>query len=362
VRYPSKPDTKSKWDGKTGTLAIMADGKVRFIPEDIPAATFRALCTIAGGEKIDKLDEIAPVIVDETERVLKTDGGDLGGKVPAEVLKGGDLEKMQGTWAPVSVSARGVPLPGEALKTVRLSISGNTLSISGGGPTQRASITLDPSKTPKVFDTVDLDGPQRGQKALGIYELTAKQLKICIQQGGTTRPTTFSATPENKQTVMVLERATGPAPVVKDDWQDRTPPSKAFTVKLPRPMVEIKPPSVPGVQPPAMYVSVGSKAAFSIAVRDLIPAEVKAGAEQGLAQAKSAILQNPNRKVESEEKITLGGNPGREWTVSITGQGKRKMRAYVVGNRFFVLEAGFVTKESEKDIKTFFDSFRANTK
>jgi len=97
VRYPSKPDTKSKWDGKTGTLAIMADGKVRFIPEDIPAATFRALCTIAGGEKIDKLDEIAPVIVDETERVLKTDGGDLGGKLPAEVVKGGTTAKVYKT-------------------------------------------------------------------------------------------------------------------------------------------------------------------------------------------------------------------------------------------------------------------------
>ena len=50
----------------------MADGKVRFIPADLPAATFRALCTIAGGEKIDRLDTLCPVIENEV-RTMKTD-------------------------------------------------------------------------------------------------------------------------------------------------------------------------------------------------------------------------------------------------------------------------------------------------
>jgi hypothetical protein len=70
--YPAKPDVKSKFDGKRGTLAIMCDGKVRFIPEDLPAATFRALCTIAGGEEIGKINDICPEIVNE-ERELKTE-------------------------------------------------------------------------------------------------------------------------------------------------------------------------------------------------------------------------------------------------------------------------------------------------
>jgi hypothetical protein len=36
-----------------GTLAVMADGSVRFISSDIDPAAFRALCTIRGGETID---------------------------------------------------------------------------------------------------------------------------------------------------------------------------------------------------------------------------------------------------------------------------------------------------------------------
>src|SRR5262249_6156981 len=48
-----------------GTFAIMCDGKVRFISEDIlrnKPDLFRAMCTIAGGEKLDNIDEIAPVV------------------------------------------------------------------------------------------------------------------------------------------------------------------------------------------------------------------------------------------------------------------------------------------------------------
>lgn len=53
------PATKKK---EKGTMAIMADGKVRFIPATIKPETFRALCTIAGGEKIEKLDAEAPLV------------------------------------------------------------------------------------------------------------------------------------------------------------------------------------------------------------------------------------------------------------------------------------------------------------
>jgi hypothetical protein len=53
------------YQGKHGTFAIMGDFKVRFIPDDIDPNMFRALCTIAGGEKIDNLDVIAPVVPDD---------------------------------------------------------------------------------------------------------------------------------------------------------------------------------------------------------------------------------------------------------------------------------------------------------
>jgi len=86
ITYPGKSEDK-KWEGKRGTLAIMADGAVRFIPADLPPATFRALCTIAGREALPKLDTICPLIEEEKDgSELRTDApavNDAGRAAPA---------------------------------------------------------------------------------------------------------------------------------------------------------------------------------------------------------------------------------------------------------------------------------------
>ena len=56
-----RPFVCAVYQGKRGTYAIMANGDVRFIPEDIPDTTFKALCTIAGGEKV-KVDEVTTLM------------------------------------------------------------------------------------------------------------------------------------------------------------------------------------------------------------------------------------------------------------------------------------------------------------
>ena len=66
-----RPFVCAEYKGKRGTFAIMCNGDVRFIPETIPDETFKALCTIAGGEKIDNLDAVAPK-VPSPQAVLKT--------------------------------------------------------------------------------------------------------------------------------------------------------------------------------------------------------------------------------------------------------------------------------------------------
>jgi hypothetical protein len=72
-----KPFVSTVYQNKPGTFAIMADGKVRFIPATISPDTFRAMCTIAGGEKIRNLDDVAPEVKPDEED-----------EAPAPVLKG----------------------------------------------------------------------------------------------------------------------------------------------------------------------------------------------------------------------------------------------------------------------------------
>jgi hypothetical protein len=51
-------------EGKPGTFAIMANGDVRFIHENIPDSLFQAMVTIAGNEPVKKedLDKYAPLV------------------------------------------------------------------------------------------------------------------------------------------------------------------------------------------------------------------------------------------------------------------------------------------------------------
>jgi hypothetical protein len=64
------PFVCTEYKGKRGTFAIMANGDVRFVPETIKDAEFKALCTISGGEKVD-VDKLT-VLVPPDQNELKT--------------------------------------------------------------------------------------------------------------------------------------------------------------------------------------------------------------------------------------------------------------------------------------------------
>ena len=68
-----RPFVSLQADGREGTIAIMGDFKVRFIPKAIPNEVFRQLCTINGEKPAGSLDSIAPVIPPpESTSELKT--------------------------------------------------------------------------------------------------------------------------------------------------------------------------------------------------------------------------------------------------------------------------------------------------
>src|SRR5262249_9634787 len=138
-------------------------------------------------------------------------------------------------WVPVQMVERGKAESPDLVKNIRLRISGDNLTWSGGGLSDRkwATFSIDPSKTPKhlEWEWTAFDAPAFG-KRVGIYESSDKQLKICLAPPGGARPTTFTSTAVNRQYLMVLERASG-APGKPLVWKEYTPRSNAFTVKMP---------------------------------------------------------------------------------------------------------------------------------
>lgn len=113
ITFPAREGQKPKVAGK-GTLAIMADGKVRFIPASLPAEVFRTLCTIAGGKKVENLDELCPVVEEETRGVrtevppvlpMPKDKGDGKGAPIVPPVKG------EAPKAPPFLPPKGLPAP-----------------------------------------------------------------------------------------------------------------------------------------------------------------------------------------------------------------------------------------------------------
>jgi len=67
-----QPFVSTTYNGKNGTMAIMGDGTVRFLPETISDDLFKALCTIKGGEQVI-IDRDAPKVPEPDDtRELKT--------------------------------------------------------------------------------------------------------------------------------------------------------------------------------------------------------------------------------------------------------------------------------------------------
>jgi hypothetical protein len=113
ITYPNSSGKKSKWDGKRGTLAIMGDGKVRFLPADMPPETFKALCTIDGDDKLEgKIDEVAPLITDPDSRVMTTPTAPVKPPVPVPAPAPVTPAPMPGV-VPGPGSGPAVPPPAE---------------------------------------------------------------------------------------------------------------------------------------------------------------------------------------------------------------------------------------------------------
>jgi hypothetical protein len=89
-----RPFVCADYNGKRGTYAIMANGDVRFILETIPDDVFKAMCTIAGGEKVDFEQYALLIKPDPNEMVARPDlpGKPAGGDKPA----GGGGDKPAG--------------------------------------------------------------------------------------------------------------------------------------------------------------------------------------------------------------------------------------------------------------------------
>jgi len=118
-----------------------------------------------------------------------------------------DVAQLQGEWAMVSGSADGNAMPDAMRETAKRVCKGDeTMVTIGTQLLMKAKFTIDPSSKPKSIDYQMIDGPTKGKKQLGIYEIEGDTAKFCFGSPGSERPTDFTSTPGDGRTLSVWKR------------------------------------------------------------------------------------------------------------------------------------------------------------
>jgi uncharacterized protein (TIGR03067 family) len=128
--------------------------------------------------------------------------GPVRGDKPA-----GDAAKLEGNWVMVSGEIDTQSLPAEMVKGAkRVAKDGVTTVTINGQMFMQAKFTVDSSVKPKTIDYDVTDGPTKGKKQLGIYELDGDTVKFCFASPGKDRPSEFTTSAGSGRTLSVWKR------------------------------------------------------------------------------------------------------------------------------------------------------------
>jgi uncharacterized protein (TIGR03067 family) len=181
-----------KLDGDSWTICLAVTAKDRPTKFATKKGSGLALEELTRGEPAQKA-EAAPA-----PRPAKT-------KLTEEQKK--ELDRFAGEWAMVSGSIGGQAMPDAMLKTMKREVKGNELTITMNGQDYfKATITLDPAKTPRTIDYAMTEGVTKGKTQLGIYEWEDGTLRFSFSSPGKDRPSDFTSKSDDCRTVSVWKR------------------------------------------------------------------------------------------------------------------------------------------------------------
>jgi len=142
----------------------------------------------------------APVAAKATPRASKKAAPASKGKAPTT--------EFEGEWSLISAIMNGQPMEQSAVQWVKRVTQGNLTTVFAGPQVMlKVEFTSDSSKSPKTIDYLNLHGPNKGKKQLGIYEFEGDLLKFHVSAPGAARPRNFESAPGDGGTLTVWKRA-----------------------------------------------------------------------------------------------------------------------------------------------------------
>jgi len=130
----------------------------------------------------------------------------LVGSIKAGRQLRSELARIEGTWVAISGRLNGEDKPPPKGVEIEF-MNGKFRMATNGTVTDEGTFRIDPSKTPKAIDLTHSIGRQKGKTGLGLYELRADGLSLCMAAAdGSARPTNFSSPAGKNHFLMVWKK------------------------------------------------------------------------------------------------------------------------------------------------------------
>lgn len=123
-----------------------------------------------------------------------------------------DLDRLQGTWNVTATESDGASGAKEINERTTFTFAKDKMhdqfTPEKGKPIRITyTVSLDATKKPKTIDLTFTDGPLKGEKLNGIYDIDGDTLKLCMGRADAKRPTEFKAPKGSDAVMQTLKRA-----------------------------------------------------------------------------------------------------------------------------------------------------------
>lgn len=123
-----------------------------------------------------------------------------------------DLRALEGEWQFARLEVDGAAMPPAGIAGSRVLIDGDRFRTESPGGNHDGVFTIDVEASPRRIDIEFVEGPEAGNRSLGIYDLRGDQLTICLAFPGVPRPAGFSTTPGSGHALERLRRTSARRP------------------------------------------------------------------------------------------------------------------------------------------------------
>jgi uncharacterized protein (TIGR03067 family) len=116
------------------------------------------------------------------------------------------LRSLEGRWGFRSLEIDGAALPAGMLGSSFILIDGDRFRMESPEAVYEGIFQIEVEASPRQIDIAFNEGPEAGQIALGIFEVSGDRFTICLGLVGSTRPVSFTTSPGSGHALEYLTR------------------------------------------------------------------------------------------------------------------------------------------------------------